>query len=150
MTLALTSTTRKILAAALIVTALGAAAPASAADNAQFGFSFGNGNDGFSLSIGNGGFNGRVFGQQPRQQVCLSEPQLRNQLRAQGFRWIDFGFERRGWIHATARKNGHRFEFDVNRCTAQIANIRPQGGWNQGGWNQGGWDNGGWNQGGWN
>ena len=118
----LSSGTRKALAAVALIAGLGFAAPTQAADNVQFGFSFGNGSD-FSFSVGNGGFNGRHFG----PAVCMTKKQLRRDLRDRGFYQIDFGGERHGWIHGTARKNNRLFSFDVNSCNGDLANVAPVG-----------------------
>jgi len=148
----LTSTTRRLLFAAGLVLGLGSAMPAMAADNAQFGFTFGTGNGSFGFSIGNGGFIGRHFVPPPPHPVCLNNEQLRNRLRAEGYRFITFGNRHQNWIHTTARRNGQRFSFEINNCTGAIANLQAKGsvpgGFNPGGFPPGGFNNGGFNTGG--
>ncbi len=131
----LSSGTRRFLGASAIILAVGAAAPVHAADNVQFGFSFGDGN--FSFSIGNGGFNGRHFSP-PQPTVCLTQEQLRARLRGDGFRFISFAGSHRGWLHTTARRNGQRFSFDTNACNGAIANLVAEGGYRSGGFPSGG------------
>lgn len=145
----LSATARKFILAGGLALGLAAAAPAAAADNAQFGFSFGNGNEGFSFSLGNGGYIGRHFTSPPPQRVCMNENQMRSTLRAKGYRWIHFGQTRYGWVHVSAKRMGRDFQFDMNRCNGAIANLVAVGGWNNGGWNNGGFG-GGWNDNGWN
>ena len=115
----LSSRTRAIAAAGGLVLALFAAAPVSAADNVQFGFNFGNGD--FSVTFGNGGFNGRHFA--PAPPACLTKDQLRQRLRSQGYRFINFEGTRYGWTHTTARRNGQLFSFDTNTCNGAVANL---------------------------
>ena len=100
---AFSATTRAVLLVSGLALGLAIAAPARAADNVQFGFSFGEGNSGFSFSLGNGGYIGRHFTPPAPQPACMGEAQLRSQLRAQGYRWITFGPTTRGWVHVSAR-----------------------------------------------
>ncbi len=128
----LSSHPRKILVVVGLAASLFAAMPANAAPPMQFGFSFGTDNGNFSFSLGNGGYNGRFF-ETPetpdRHPVCLTDKQLRAGLRGWGYSGIDFGQERQGWIHTMAWRNGRAYEFDVNRCTGELANIWPVTRW---------------------
>lgn len=138
------SSTRALTLAAVLGGATLASAPAQAAETVQFGFSINSG-DGMSFSFGNGGFNGRQFGGQrePHRQVCFADVQLRKVLRSYGFRNIDLERSRDIWVHATAERNGRDFEMDINRCTAQVANLQRVEPWGwAGGWGgiQQGWD----------
>lgn len=130
----LSTRARRFLGAGAIILALGTVAPVQAADNVQFGFSFGDGD--FSLSIGNGGFNGRHFS--PPQPVCMTHDQLRARLRADGFRHITFSGSRRGWLHTTAQRNGRNFSFDTNACNGAVANLVAERGFRPGGFPPGG------------
>ena len=146
----LSTPTRSVLVAAGLACGLAFAAPVQAADNVQFGFSIGSGDSGFSFSLGNGGYIGRHFAPPqaapqaaPRpapQPVCMTENQMRTQLRAQGYRWIGFGNAFRGWVHVTARRMGQGYQFDMNRCTGVISNLVATGGY--GGGYDGGFGNG--------
>lgn len=130
----LSTSTRSILIAAGLACGLAFAAPVQAADSVQFGFSIGSGDSSFSFSLGNGGYIGRHFAppqaapQPAPQPVCMTENQMRTQLRAQGYRWIGFGNAYRGWVHVTAQRMGQGYQFDMNRCTGAISNLVAAGG----------------------
>ena len=123
------ATTRTVLLASGLALAMAFAAPTQAADNTQFGFSFGTGGSGFSFSLGNGGYIGRHFAPPPPPPVCMNWDQMRAQLRGQGFRWISFEGGTRGWVHVSARRYGQPFAFDMNRCTGSLANMQAQNYW---------------------
>lgn len=116
---------KRIARATLVAAILGASALAAAPAQAQaFDFSITT-PEGFSFSFGGGGFSGRQFHKPQRdyRHACMSDHELRRQLRDQGFYNIHLDQGRRGWVHIWAERRHSAYTMDVNTCTGTIANI---------------------------
>lgn len=118
-----TSLRAALVALAVGGTALVAAAPAEAA-SPSFSFQIGGGPNGYHPHPG-GSFFFR-FGDQDHSRYCLTDYQLRDQLRRQGYR--DVRFVREGYsdnsVWAVALKHGRWVQFRVDRCTGHVDHVR--------------------------
>lgn len=113
-----------VVALALAGTAIGGIAPVQAAPaSPQFGF---------SLNFGNGNFTGPKggvqlnFGDRDYFKFCLSNTQIRNGLRAKGYRNVDIVRESHRWnqVWVVAQKRGDWYSMRVNRCTGKVDQVR--------------------------
>lgn len=109
-----------VVALALAGTAIGGVAPAQAQSSAQFGF---------SLNFGNSAPKGGIqlhFGDRDYFKFCLSNTQIRNGLRAKGYRNIDIVRESHRWnqVWVVAQKRGDWYSMRVNRCTGKVDHVR--------------------------
>lgn len=117
------NTSRAAIAALVIGAASISAMPAQAAST-NFGFSFNAGN-GLSFSIDEGQRN-RHDGPRRFERVCLSDNQIRRDLRNSGFDNIRFGRERRGSVQVVAERGRWEYVLKVDRCDGQVATVDRQ------------------------
>ncbi len=108
--------------AAIIAVALGASSLTAAPALAQRG-----GGDGpsvnFSIEL-NGGYSQRRGGDFYLR--CLTNRQIREELRDFGFRRIEIGRDLgRDRVEVFARYDGDEYSMRVNRCTGRVDRVRP-------------------------
>ena len=97
-------------AAAVALTLAGTAMSAAPAQAQSFNFSFGSGGGGVHFGIGNGRPN----------YHCLTDRQVRRDLRADGYREIRF-FDRRGRIVQVTAELGRRdYQIAYDTCRGRI------------------------------
>lgn len=100
----------KIFRAAAVAVALGGTALVSMPAQAQPTVEFRFGGPGFSWEFNNG----------PRRRSCMTDPQVRRDLRRDGYRNIRF-FDRRGRIvQVTARLGRRAYEIEYDKCRGRI------------------------------
>lgn len=113
----LKTATRAALAALVIGGGAVAALPSQAAG---FGFNFTPGNGGSVYFYGgnSGQYNNHY---RPRPQVCLTDHQVRRQLRDEGFSDIRLFNTAGTFLKARAEKGRWTYTLRINRCTGNVA-----------------------------
>jgi hypothetical protein len=109
------TSSRAALAALIIGAASVSAMPAQAA-NPNFSFGFNSGN-GLTFYFGDGQQHRRF------QQVCMTNREIRRDLRQSGFRNIRFGKQRKSKVRVIAVRGRWEYELRVNRCNGQVATL---------------------------
>lgn len=117
------STARAALAALVISSAAVTAMPAQAAGPANFGFSFNSGN-GLSFFITDGQHQ-RQLGKKHKQvrRACLTNQQIRRDLRHSGFHNIKFNKNNGKKVRVTAVRGRWVYKLRVNRCNGNVATL---------------------------
>jgi hypothetical protein len=103
---------RALLVAAIVGTGtMAAAAPAMAQGSGSLSFNF-------SVNSGNGSFS---FGNGPwPRNFCMSNNELRRELRAEGFRDIEIYQSNRRTAFVEAEKGRWEYDLRVNKCNGNI------------------------------
>jgi hypothetical protein len=114
------TSSRAALAALIIGAASVSAMPAQAANpNFSFGFNTGNG---LTFYFGDGQQH-RGLNKHRRQQVCMTNRQIRRDLRDSGFRQIRFGKAQNGKVRVFAIRGRWEYKLNVNRCSGRVATL---------------------------
>lgn len=116
------NTFKAISRGAVVALALGAASvvamPATAmAQSFEFNFPIAGGDGNFSFGIGRDGVRVR--------RACMNDREIRNALRDEGWRNIEFRGERRNSVRVLAewRRTDRLYGMNVNRCNGRISDV---------------------------